>query len=71
MKDYGIVQSTVEPQPLKVDDYSVWVASKITETEDGFEYNLKQYSKDEYIKYLDEQLIATQRAMVDLMGVVL
>ena len=45
MKDYGIVQSTVEPQPLKVDDYRVWVASKITETEDGFEYNLKTILK--------------------------
>ena len=63
MTDYGIVKSTVRPEAKVVDEYSVWVNSDITKTEEGFEYHMVQYSKDEYIKLMDE---ANQKAQADL-----
>ena len=53
MINYGKVQSTVKPEPIKVDDYSVWVCDGIVELEKddfiGFEYNMKRYDIKEYI----------------------
>lgn len=74
MKDYGIVESTVEPTPMKIDDFSVWIASDITEisreiegeTINMYQYSLKQYSKDEYIKDMGAQLTNVQLAMCDM-----
>ena len=63
MTDYGIVKSTVRPEEKVVDEYSVWVNSDITKTEEGFEYHMVQYTKDEYIKLMDE---ANQKAQADL-----
>lgn len=63
MKDYGLVKSTVRPEEKKIDEYSVWICTDITETEEGFEYNMVQYSKDEYIKMIDE---SNQKAQADL-----
>ena len=63
MTDYGIVKSTVRPEAKVVDECSVWVNSDITKTEEGFEYHMVQYSKDEYIKLMDE---ANQKAQADL-----
>ena len=63
MTDYGIVKSTVRPEEKVVDEYSVWVNSDIIKTEEGFEYHMVQYSKDEYIKLMDE---ANQKAQADL-----
>ena len=63
MTDYGIVKSTVRPDAKVVDECSVWVNSDITKTEEGFEYHMVQYSKDEYIKLMDE---ANQKAQADL-----
>ena len=63
MTDYGIVKSAVRPEEKVVDEYSVWVNSDITKTEEGFEYHMVQYSKDEYIKLMDE---ANQKAQADL-----
>ena len=31
MKDYGMVRSTVRPEPVKVDEFSVWKHSDIQE----------------------------------------
>ena len=64
MKDFGRVQSTVKPEPLIVDDFSVWVHTdiepiSITVGEDefnGFEYNMVQYDKDEYIQQMAEKI---------------
>ena len=59
MKDYGMVRSTVRPEPVKVDEFSVWKHSDIQEiTENigeenefvGWEYNMVQYDKNEFIK---------------------
>ena len=63
MTDYGIVKSTVRPEAKVVDECSVWINSDITKTEEGFEYHMVQYSKDEYIKLMDE---ANQKAQADL-----
>ena len=60
MKDYGIVQSAVKPDEKVVDEYSVWVITDITETAGGWEYHMVQYSKDEYIRVMDEQNQKTQ-----------
>ena len=81
MVDHGIVKSAVKPDEKVVDDYSVWLATDITENtisdDDGerteFEYHLIQCTKDEYIKLIDEknaeleeQLTDTQLALCDV-----
>ena len=63
MIDYDIVNSTVRPKEKVVDEYSVWVNTDIAETSDGWEYHMVQYSKDEYIKLMDE---ANLKAQADL-----
>lgn len=63
MTDYGTVQSAVRPEEKVVDEYSVWVNTDIVETADGWEYHMVQYTKDEYIKLMDE---ANQKAQADL-----
>ncbi|MDO4891769.1 MAG: hypothetical protein Q3989_00585 [Eubacteriales bacterium] len=63
MTDYGIVKSTVRPEAKVVDEYSVWVNTDISEINDGWEYHMVQYIKDEYIKLMDE---ANQKAQADL-----
>lgn len=81
MKDFGRQRSTVSPEPMVVDEFSVWVHSDIVPVEEnvgeetftGFEFNMIQYSKDEYIKMMAEknstietQLNNTQLALVEL-----
>lgn len=63
MKDYGIVQSAVKPDEKVVDEFSVWVNTEIVQISDGWKYHMVQYSKDEYIKLMDE---ANQKAQADL-----
>ena len=60
MKDYGIAQSAVKPEEKTVDEYSVWVNTDVTQTSDGWEYHMVQYSKDEYLALIDEQNQKTQ-----------
>lgn len=77
MKDFGTVKSTVKPDSLAIDAFSVWVADNIQEVSEtdftGFSYTLLQYSKDEYIKLLSEQglllenqLTGTQLALTEI-----
>ena len=83
MIDYGTTKSTVKPEPLKIDEFSVWVCSNITpitETNpdgehefNGFEFDMVQYDKDEYIRLMNEktalveqQLTYTQLALVEV-----
>lgn len=59
MKDYGKTRSTVRPEEMAIDEFSVWVHSDIKAvsepgTDDqegftGFEFNMVQYDKDEFI----------------------
>lgn len=58
MVDYGKVRSTVKPETIVIDDYSVWQHTNIQEVSEnvgeegefiGFEFNMVQYTKDEFI----------------------
>ena len=78
MINHGKVISTVKPENTVIDEYSVWVANNIEEitvedidsndntTHIEYEYELLQYTKDEYIKLMSEQNYETQLALVEL-----
>ena len=70
MIDYGIVQSTVRPKSIKIDEQSVWICRDIKEVEMdegiGYEYKLIQYDKNEYIHMIDAQVTNTQLALVEV-----
>lgn len=83
MKQYQRVRSSLQPEPKTIDEYSVWVAENVTEVmepEDdngarcgSYEYDLKQYTKDEYIRMIDdknasleEEITSTQLALCDV-----
>lgn len=78
MTDYGIVKSSVKPEPIKTDEYSVWVNTDIQPVKEeiggeiftGYSYHMVRYDKDEYIMYqqkiIEEQLTDTQLALCDL-----
>ena len=73
MKDYGKTRSVERPEEKVIDEHSVWVASDIEEVSEagvgdqegftGFEYNLVQYDKDEYITLMNDSLASTQEAV--------
>ncbi len=68
MKEYKKTQSTIRPEPLVIDEFSAWVCENITEVDEGFEYDMMQYSKDEYIKIIAEensQLKTDQQSLSD------
>ena len=57
------VRSTVKPQAVEIDEFSVWIAENIQEVtvkdEEGkvyieYEYELSQLTKDEYILELHD-----------------
>lgn len=70
MIEHGKVESTVQPQALMIDDYSVWVAKDIeqvkTEEFEGYQYSLTQYSKDEYIMELAARDSVKADALMEL-----
>lgn len=70
MINHNKVQSTTKPNAIEIDDYSVWVAENITEItiENNalYEYDLVQYTKDEYIKLLVERDLTKSDAILDL-----
>lgn len=81
MVDYGRIRSTVKPEEKVVDDYSVWINTSIEEVEvthEGethteYEFNQVQYSKDEYIRLIEEKnnelentITDTQMALCDV-----
>lgn len=81
MIDYGTVRSTIKPNKVEIDEYSVWVNSNIKEIEvqseveshTEYEFNQVRYTKDEYIKLIDErnttlesQLTDTQLALCEI-----
>ena len=78
---YGAVRSTVKPDAVDIDEYSVWLNSDIKEiemqsedkTHTEYEFNQVRYTKDEYIKLIDErnttlesQLTDTQLALCEI-----
>lgn len=81
MIDYGVVRNTVKPDEVEIDKYSVWINSNIKEIEvqseveihTEYEFNQIRYTKDEYIKLIDErnttleaQLTDTQLALCEI-----
>ncbi len=58
MVDYGRVRSTIKPEFIVVDGFSVWQHTNIQSISEnvgeenefvGFEYNMIQFTKDEFI----------------------
>lgn len=74
MIEHGTVESTIKPEPLTIDDYSVWVATDIkdvkTEEFEGFSYTLTQYSKDEYILQIAARDDVKSKAIMELSDMV-
>lgn len=82
MKNYGTQRSTIKPESIKVDEYSVWVHNNVKEVSEnigsdnefvGYEFIMIQYTKDEYIQIqaernteLETQVTNTQLALVEL-----
>lgn len=82
MINHGLIRSTVKPEPKEIDAYSVWINTDIREiqvqyeeddTHIEYEFNQIQYSKDEYIKIIDDKnteleatITDTQLALVDV-----
>ena len=81
MIDYGKVRRTVKPDEVEIDEYSVWVNNDIkeievqseNETHTEYEFHLIRYTKDEYIKMINErnttlesQLTDTQLALCEI-----
>ena len=75
MQQYGKVRSTQQPETQVIDEYSVWVAKNITPVSEpgtdeqpgfvGYEYDLTQYTKDEYIKMIDDKNAALETQVTD------
>ena len=81
MIDHGRVRSTVCPQPMVTYELSVWKHTDITPVTEnegtdmefvGYEFNMVQYTKDEYILVqadenaaLQERLQATEEQLTD------
>ena len=75
MIEHGKVRSTIKPELIIVDEFSVWVNSNITPIEEnqgeenefiGFEYDMVQYDKDEYIKIITETNESLNKQVTDL-----
>lgn len=63
MINYGKIQSSERPQEIEITESKVFIAENITPYEkeidehfiQGFEYNYKEYTKDEYIQLMNEE----------------
>lgn len=76
MKNYGKTRSTVRPEEKVIDEFSVWIASNIEAVSEsgiddqegfiGFEYNLMQYDKNEYIKMIDDKNASLEQQVSDI-----
>lgn len=82
MVDYGRVRSTVKPEPIVIDEFSVWQYTNIQEISEnvgeenefvGYEFTMIQYSKDEFILQqatdnaaLQQQITDTQIALCEV-----
>lgn len=83
MIDYGKQRSTVKPDELELTETKVFVSSNITEVNEpetdeysgftGYEFDLTEYSKDEYIKIqaeknatLEDEITQAQVAMCEI-----
>ena len=75
MIDYGKQKSTVRPEELELTETKVFVNSNITEVNEdetdgqpgftGYEFDLIEYTKDEYIKIQAEKNAALEQHVTD------
>ena len=75
MIDYGKQKSTVRPEELELTETKVFVNSNITEVNEdetdgqpgftGYEFDLIEYTKDEYIKIQAEKNVALEQQVTD------
>lgn len=75
MIQYKKVRSVQQPETQVIDEFSVWVAENIipvsepgTEEQPGFEgyeYDLTQFTKDEYIQMIDEKNASLETQITD------
>lgn len=82
MTDYGKVRSTVKPDEIVIDEFSVWENRNIKAVSEnvgsenefvGYEFNMVQYDKNEFIlkqakenSELSEQITQTQVALTEV-----
>ena len=81
MLDHGIVESNTRPEPIAVDEYSVWESTDIeefqVEVETGeevthYRYQLNQYTKDDYIlSTIEQNQLASDLAIAELVEIML
>ena len=74
MIDYERVRSTVRPEPMLFDEYSVWLNTEISEIEGEqteYEYRMIRYTKDEYIKLMAEKNAELERYARKQMAIVI
>lgn len=79
MKDYGKQRSTVKPDEMVIDEFSVWIHSDIHEVSEpgiddqegftGYEFNMVQYTKDEFIMKQAEISNETNKILNTMLGV--
>lgn len=73
MTNYGKTRSAIRPELLRADEFSVWVHSNIkpiTEINgedefNGFEFDMVQYDKDEYILAMAEKTAEVEQQLTD------
>ena len=74
MVDYGKVRSTVKPESIVIDDFSVWQHTNIQEVSEnvgeenefkGFEFNMVQYTKDEFILQQAAENVSLSQQVTD------
>lgn len=75
MIDYGTQRSTVKPLELELTETKVFVASNISPVDEpgteeqpgftGYEFDLVEYGKDEYIKLIDGKNKVLETQMTD------
>ena len=74
MINHNKTQSTIKPNAIDIDEYSVWVAENITEiTKENdvlYEYDLVQYTKDEYILQIAARDDVRSKAIMELSDMV-
>lgn len=78
MVDYGKVRSTVKPESIVIDDFSVWQHTNIQKISEnvgeenefvGYEFNMIQCSKDEFILQQAAQNAELGELMNTILGV--
>ncbi|MBQ4541674.1 MAG: hypothetical protein IJA23_02345 [Clostridia bacterium] len=79
MKDFGRQRSTVKPDEMVMDEFSVWIHSDIQEVSEpgiddqegftGYEFNMVQYTKDEFIMKQAEISKETNKILNTMLGV--